>query len=484
MRAWRRGPERPRAAALGARRVPPPARSRDWPLCGACAGLCLAAGELAALAALGASPPNDVALSMGALDAIGVSLLCLPVALGFHLADRRTNHSALVAGVVGPLLAVAELPGLLSGEFVASLDGFGIAALVGYLAARVGGRIERAGVPIPGPPIWLAVALLSTSARMLEARRESSVGLAPLLGLVAAIVACAFAAAWLAARASRREALAPWPWSRLFVALSLGVAAIAVAPSTLPWLLMDPPGRASMPVSPNILVVDLGSLGADPGAHVPSLEALASTGVLFRRFLPGPDPRPGAWLTKTDGPGLLRALEARGYRIEALGPVGSRPPGFARGPDPERFLHATVGGSLLASLGDRAITASPAARLSAEAHRRIAHARALEPERPGFLFLDLSELALDPAALDTTLAEILELISELGLDSDGRTAVVWREAVDGGPVRGRAIIRLGPGSGADRGRVVDLPILASELSAAIADPATLDVLVGTGDGAR
>jgi hypothetical protein len=32
--------------------------------------------------------------------------------------------------------------------------------------------------------------------------------------------------------------------------------------------------------------------------------------------------------------------------------------------------------------------------------------------------------------------------------------------------------------------VVDLPILASELSAAIADPATLDVLVGTGDGAR
>lgn len=460
----------------GARLLPPPVRARDWLPAGIAAGLCLASAELLALAVQDVGLSPRVAVSVAGLDAAAVAALCVPPALAQRLSSWRPSHSALVGGVLGPLLAARSLPLLLP---PAPAVAAGVAALAaalgcGLAAARAGGRLEAAGVPISGPPLWLAVSLLLVGASSLRRGGPLSPSPAAFLVLGGLVLLLALLAAFLAVFGARREALVPWPFGRLVLALALLAGGVALAPRALPWLLMEPPRSALRPTSPNLLLVDLGAFSPDAApalggdASSANLTLLAAQGSFYRRFLPGPEPAGGAWLRLADGLPVARALEARGYRVRSLGPPGSRPPGFDTEPsaDLDAALAATLGGGLLARLGG-GVAPDPdgsAAARAAEARRRIAFTRALEPDRPLFLAVDFSDAPRDVGRMDGALGTLLDLLADLDLDDHARIAVVWREEAADGGLRGRAIVRPELAGMRERGRIVEMPVLGAELA--------------------
>lgn len=469
------------AARSGPRLLPPASRARDWVPAGLGAGLCLGAVEALALTAEGIELGPGTALALVAADALAVGVPATLVGVGVRLSGRRIRHSTLVGAMVGPLLAARVLPRALSGgpPEPELLAGLALAALAGFGAGFAGSRLERGGVPISGPPLWTAVSLLVAAGGALRPGGPLEATPGVLAALAGAVIVLALLAAFLAVFGSRRDSVAPWPWSRTLVSLALAAAGVALAPRLLPWLLMDPPSAAARPHSPSVIVLDLGTFapdeapalgGEDPSAN---LTILASGGILYRRFLLAPgDGTPGGWLALPGGLSVARALEARGYGVRAVVPGTVLPPGFGRPlrTRPDDALRSTVGGALLARVGaDRSGEPTEAAgRLGLEARRRVASARALTPEKPLFLYVDLAETPRDAQRLDDELGTLLDFLADLELEDHTRVGVVWREIAPDGSLRARALLRPEPGARSPRGVAVEMPVLADEMAAVMA----------------
>lgn len=500
------------AGGRGPRLLPPLARGRDWLAAGLGAGLCLGAAESLGLHVEGIELSWVQALALVATDAALVAALSAPLALGTGLARLRLCHSTLSGGVLGPLLlapAVARASvrlqnGVAEDVPAVLLLGAGVAALGGVMAGWVGGRLERAGIPISGPPVWSAVALLVAAAGAVRAGSPVAPSPALLLGLLAAVVVLALVAALLAVVGARRESLVPWPWGRTLLALATAAVGIALAPRLLPWLLLDPPSARSLARAPDVVVVDLGVFAPGEGPDVrgptagvagspaPNLALLAATGVLYRKVLAPPDQDAGFdWLRVPDGLPVARVLRAQGYvtRAAGAGKAGAAPPaGFDRvdaggsADEREAALRATTGGAVLAAIG--ADTAgslahgSTAAGVSGEARRRIAASHALAPERPLLLLVDYSAVTRGPTlALDDEVGAMLDFLGGLGLEETARIVVTWSEdgtsaGAPGEPSGGRVLqVLLRPEPSAPqavRGEVVESFVLASEVAERVA----------------
>lgn len=475
----------PFAARSGPRLLPPPSRARDWVPAGLGAGLCLGAVEALALLVEGIELGPGTALALLAADALAVGVPAMLVGIGVRLSGRRLRHSTLVGAMVGPLLAARVLPRALGGPEPELLAGLGLAALAGLGAGFAGSRLERGGVPISGPPVWTAVSLLVAAGGALRPGGPLEATPAALAALAGAVIVLALLAAFLAVFGSRRDSVAPWPWARTLVALAFAATGVALAPRILPWLLMDPPSAAARPHSPSVIVLDLGAFAPDAapslGGEDPSvnLTLLASGGILYRRLLlPPGGGTPGGWLSLPGGLSVARALEARGYGVRAVVPGAVLPPGFGRPlrTSPDDALRATVGGALLARVGaDRSgEPAEAAGRLGLEARRRVATARALAPEKPLFLFVDLADTPRDVQRLDDELGTLLDFIAGLELEDQTRVGVVWREIAPDGSLRARALLRPEPGARSPRGVAVEMPVLADEMASVMAGLRAVD----------
>jgi hypothetical protein len=489
-----------RDTGRGPRLLPPFARPRDWLPAGVGAGLCLGAAEALALLLQGVELSPGRALALVATDVLVVALPCVPIALGIAISGARIRHSALVGGVVGPILLAPVWPRALA-QAMAGFSalppelpaGLALALAAGVLAAWAGSRLERAGIPIFGPPLWAAVALLVAGAGVF--REDGPVQATPvaLLGVLAAVVILALLAAVLAAVGARRETVVPWPWSRTLVALAALAAAMALAPRLLPWVLMEPEARGVRPRSPHLVVVDLGSFqpGKAPavrqllpngsGEVAPNLTLLASAGVLYPRVLVvGEDSAAASGLRLPDGTPLAHALAARGYlpRIARDATAAEAiPAGFegstTSGSEAAANVQATVGGALLAAIGagiDAPATgAPPAAAITAEARRRIAAARSIDSERPLLLLVDYRGAARDATALDDEVGALAGFVADLGLDENTRMVVTWTEDLaDGRHVEHVVLRPEASAARAHRGVVVEELLLPEEVVERIA----------------
>jgi hypothetical protein len=241
------------------------------------------------------------------------------------------------------------------------------------------------------------------------------------------------------------------------------------------------------------LLVDLGSflpekapavphtLADGSGEVAPNLALLASAGVLYPRVLVvGAESAAGSGLRLPDGTPLARALAARGYLPRVAREVTAAeaiPPGFeASAPSSSAAaaaVQATVGGELLAALGrsidEPAPGAPPAASITAEARRRIAAARSIEPERPLLLLVDYRGAARDATALDDAIGALTEFVADLGLEANTRMVVTWSEELESGRRVERAVLRPEPSAvHARRGVVVEELLLPEELAERIA----------------
>lgn len=508
-------PARGQAALLTARDrdlprlLPPLARGRDWLASGIGAGLCLGGAEALALHAQRAALAPGPALSLVAADAASVAMLSAPLALATAAAKRHLHHSAVAGGTLGLVLLAPVVPralalaqGAAAGEAVRVAAGAGVAALCGLLAAAAGARLERAGVPISGPPLWAAVALLVAAGSAFREGGPIEPGPALWLAVGAVVLLLALCAAFFAVFGASRASVVPWPWSRTLFALALAAAAIAVAPRAAPWVFLEPPAATPAGRHPDVLVISLGAFAPgdgpalrEPGAGAalraaPNLTVLAAAGALYRRVVVAPDERAAlAWLRLPGGLPLASALRARDYRTRLAGQWSAHaplPPGFDRadaGESPEgteQAVRATVGGALLARLGAGgarpASAASVAAGITAEARRRIVAARALGDDRPLLLVVDYSAAERRTALLDDEVGRLLDFLAELGGDENARVAVAWGEDAPADPGELRVLLRPEPAAlRAPRGVVDADAILASDLVARIG---------GLGDAAR
>ncbi len=219
---------------------------------------------------------------------------------------------------------------------------------------------------------------------------------------------------------------------------------------------------------------------AAPATLAPNLTLLATAGVLYRRVLV-PSATEGAleWLRLPGGTPLARALGARGYLPRFVGTERERlalPPGFesearrrpavtSRPPFAPAWAAPCSRASAPTSAG-RHRRRPGQAQVTAEARRRIASARALQPERPLLLALDYSAAERSPARLDEAIGSLVDFLYSLGIDAEARIVVAWREE-DGAAGRGgvRALVRPEPAArGAERGEEVDAPVLASDVA--------------------
>lgn len=479
------------------RLLPPLARGRDWLAAGLGAGLCLGAAEALGLRAQRVTLSPGPAVAILAASAASVALLALPLALATRIVKRRLRHSAVAGGAVGlvllaPILARGLAPGH-GGEPGAGAQiatSAGLAVLCGSLAAFIGARLERAGVPISGPPLWAAVSLLVVAGGVLreEGRLETGPGL--WLVIAAVVLVLALLAALFAVVGASRDSVVPWPWSRTLSALALAAIAIALAPRLLPWVFLEPPGATLAGRHPDVLVITLGTFspGEEPAVRehdesasqsvTPNLTLLAAAGVLYRRVLVGQDERGDlAWLRLPDGLPLSRALRARGYGTRLAGQWQAQaplPPGFDRADAGESVesaqeaVRATVGGALLARFGGDVSRAgggaSAASRITGEARRRIVAARARSEEQPILLVVDYGAAERRAALLDEEIGRLLDFLADLGLDENARIAVAWSE---GAPIPGdtmRVVLRPEPAAlRTPRGVVDDASILASDV---------------------
>lgn len=482
----------PAAVGRAGRLLPPRPRPVDAVWMGASAGLCLAAAEMAELWLRGIDPPGRVLLEAAsltaALSAAGAGL----VAAGLGVAGRRPSHSAWVGIALGLLLAapvaadaLRELATAGTGDPLRLVLGLGLAAGAGAAAGWSGGRLERAGLVLPGPAVWLVAAGLVGLAGLAGQQGALSPGLGL---LVAGVLVFAGLAAALATRAARQAPVVPRAPARTFLLLAVGVAALAWGPRLLPWLLAEPLPAGAVPEGRGLLVVDLGEFapGAAPqpvtsgpgGVPAPELALLAASGVLYPRLLTADDARAG-WLRLVDGVPLPRVLRARGWASSWVGaPVGPAPAGFeedAGPPEAElsaRTLAATTGGALRVATGlARDVAAAPARDLAAltdTAARRLFAARALAPDEPFFLLVDFGGTSRDVAALDEATGRLLATVSALDLAPRTTVVVSWTEQSEGGgrAVR-RALVRPAADAPVPRGALAT-PVLAPSLAAALA----------------
>jgi len=488
------------------RLLPPRPRLLAWPLAGAAAGLCGVLVEGLWLQAIGLPPAPRPWLVAAALLVLVCAVLAAAAGVLLRGLGVRGSHSLLAGALVGPLLlAPAVLAGLgpeaaASGPGLRATLGAAAGALVaGALAGACGARLEQAGVVLPGPPVWLAVAALSLAGRVLAGRAPDAGGLLPAGAAAAAAALLAGAAVGLWRLGRRSRPLVPWPAGRTLLLLLLATVAVAYGQRVWPWLAAEPGGERLEPARPGLVLLDLGRLPAgeappiDPALarepRAPELAILGRTGVAFSELLPapGPDAPAGAgWLHLLDGTPLDRVLEARGYRVVRLAPGSERAPSPAAERLADAALTRRAAAAVPALLGGRWLAAPEAApdaleRVTERARDVLVSERMLAPETPLLLTVDLGALPRDLARLDRTAATLLDTLSRVGRDADTRVAVAWSEPAPGGGLRRRLILRPEAGfAGAGRGRVRAVPLPATDVAAALAAPGPrmLEDLVG------
>jgi hypothetical protein len=476
-------PDRDSSAPEPAAWILPPAPGLGgWLSAGACTGLLVGAAELL-LADLAAVP---VPARVGALLALGAALVgtCLAAtaALALRALRVRASHSGLVGACIGLLLALS-IPGDLAGAGLglaalpSALAGGIVAVVAGWVGARLGDRLERAGMPLRPLAVLAPAAMLYALA---EAIAAAPSGLRGLGGAALLALGLASLAAGIAARAARRTAAAS-PWSRQLAASVAVAAAVLVLPRALPWLLADPEPATidgSSPVS--VLVVDLGNL-PDPLA-LPALALFASDAVRFE-LIADRASIPAALLSD-----VAPFLGARGWRSAAV--VTDAEDAVAAGiddvdarPGPAGALalvaERTVAGPLAVAAAPLLPAALGLARAQRSAAERAAAARAWlidwRARRAHAPFLLFVELAGDPAPsagasgahaglLDSALDHLLSTLRRLDAETATLVLVVARRG-DGGI---DALARL-PGGAHDapRGVRAGTPVPASALAAAL-----------------
>jgi len=302
--------------------LPPRPRLRDWPAAGAAAGLLLGGGDLlwAAQAGAARAPLSLVCLILGFDAGVGAAL-ATATALALRGCGIRLCYSAAAGALVGVQAGIATLDLGLAAASVKLAPAGALAAVVlsglcaagaGAALARLGERLEDAGLPLAALPLWAASGLLLAGAGA-AASSGSSAGLALLAGAL-----CAPGIAWLALRTARaRGVRARAPLSEVALHAGLLVALGAGAHQAMPWLRYagELPSLSAGP--PSLLLVS-----ADPELGRESAEAAAEligwNGVRYAGLAGDPAQSGLAQLRLPDGRSLAAALREAGFASASL----------------------------------------------------------------------------------------------------------------------------------------------------------------------
>jgi len=478
----------------GAHVLPPVPPWRGWPIGGACAGAALGFAEVVSGLVLAEALPPRLAVALLLADALAVGLVAgLAGALAAPWLPRL-SHSALAGALVGPLLLVPVVAPLLLAVVQGSLELqaaalpalLGLAAAVGCgtLAALVAERLERAGRPVAGSGLWLALAALVVIGARSAAHGQHVLRLFNAQLLLAAVAALCVA---LFARSRARRAPPRYGQWRLQLVLFLLAGSLASSwPALDAWLFYQPE-IASPPDRPGLLLV---AFAPEPSAADPFDAVVALLGretAAYERVVSGAEPPLASLLMLPDGRSLLASLEARGYDTGAVLRDPDAPLAFeanrrdARG-GAQRALNdsaaSLTGSALLLTLGSehlRRLGLDRSVRTPQELRRDVGsellRQRGRRTRTPFALLVD-TRAGGTPVAPETFLGDLLEILFELGIEDTTAIAVaVTREP---GAATGRLSVALrgAPGLRPDR---VASPVPAGALAErllAVADAET------------
>jgi hypothetical protein len=330
--------------------LPPRPRLRDWPLAGAGAGCLVAACELA-VAALGEPlrAPGSLIAALVAYHALGGALLASLTALALRSQGIRLCYSATAGALIGVQAALLALDALFSAVTVkqgpataVAVATFALSAALGAgaLVATLGERLERSGLPLHAPAVWLGSALLLA---LVSAVRGGSAAYG--IG-AAAVLALAPGAAWLLLRMARNRGVhARTQLGALGATAVIGVAALAGAYAALPWLRYAD-AHTGIPEGPPSVVL----VSADPGLAREAREAAAEligwNGVRYRASLSQDAAGVSSLVRLADGRTLASALREKGYVSASVHAAGAPPESSA-------FAEVDAGGSPLGALARR-----------------------------------------------------------------------------------------------------------------------------------
>ncbi len=476
------------------RPLPPRARAREWVAAGVCAGAILGLIEVGLLQLRGAALPPRLSLTLVLLPALAVTMLSGAIGLLWPRLAPRPGRSEMVGAVLAPLLLTPALAPvwhtLRSGAWVAAalllLLALVLASLAGVSGARLGRRLEAAGQPLPGWPLWIAAAaalgLAETAADQVGpeawALAFGGIALAPALGLV-----------WL--EADRQRLLGPprgWPFG--IGVLAAAALALALLPPAAPWLWNE---RVRLPTvtrdAASLLVLRLppapsedAAVWADPWA------LLGSEGITYERVLGTGTHDLDALLRLPDGRALASVLYERGYAVAAVvrDPALGLPEGFREadtglGPLGLLLRHARastgagvvlgLGPELRAQLGLGDVLRRPAAVVRA-AEAWFVDWRQRRASAPFLVFVDFAarDLPADPAEVDDAIGHLRERLATLG--ALGPSWAVALRPLPSGPLwRGVQAVVLAPREQGflAPGTRVSRTLEASELSEALLD---------------
>lgn len=443
--------------------LPPRPRLRDWPSAGAAAGLLLGLCELLVAAWTGETPSPPVALALSVSAAGVCAALAGATGLGLRLRGARSSYSALVGALVGPLLATAAVGaawswlGASAGpsplQVAGLLCALPLAAVTGATTARLCDQVERGGLPVSAPALWLCVGLaLAAGERLFALGPPPPEGRWAALALLPPSALAAMGAAFAVARRRGNQSRAS-P-GRLLALSAVATVLVACAPWLAPWALYD---RALPPLGdgpPNVLLAVIDAAGA-PGTG--ALDEVLAQGGFTPDELPGSAVR--SVVTLPSGELLLPVLGTRGYATAAIvadaaaaEPVGAGEVDLRRGP--RHALRSTVawtagapfllgpGGRLLAPLRLDGLRRTPA-QLAGEARRWLVHWRSRRAPAPFFLWLDFRVAGAPGPPPHDALAGLLTELEHLEIAS--RTLVLVAAVGPEGSRRAEAALRLPAG---------------------------------------
>lgn len=432
--------------------LPPRPRLHDWPLAGGCAGSLLGLAELAVAWASGVGLPTSLTIGLAATDALLIAALAGIVGVVTWQAGLRPSHSGLVGAVLGIEIFAAVAAPLVAGATTTSAVEALLAAAacgaLGFGAARVADRTERAGVPASGPLVWGAAGLLVAGASRLAYDGVSAGRLAG-LGFAAGVIAAGVALAHELGR--RRGSGSRMRFGRLLALLGLAIIGLALAPAALPWLLFERDLTPLAPGPPNILLAVLpGTASAQESVQWQSLG-----GRRYPLSEPG-SPRDPGFPRLPDGSPLASRLFAAGYatalicREPCVGPglegveVDDRPGAAAQLEGEASWLAAaalwrTWGRQLLDVFDLDGALRSPA-QIGTATRRWLERWRTSRSLVPFFLRVDFRGDGADPDEVDRALGEILDTLPLL--DAGASTLIAL--AAPGSERNASAAVQLQP----------------------------------------
>jgi hypothetical protein len=296
--------------------LPPRPRLRDWPLAGAGAGCLLAGAELALAAGTDTlRAPFALIAWIVAYHACSGAALAGFTALVLRSRGIRLCYSAAagsIVGVQGALLAfdaffatitLKQAPGA---AVAAAIFALAAASGAGGLVARIGERMERSGLPLHAPAVWLASALVLALASGLRGAEGGS-GIA-----VASVVGVAPVLGWLSLQWSRQRGVKPrGNLAALGATAAFAVSALMGLHQALPWIRYASAHRA-LPELPPVVLLSAGpDLAAESRAAVSEL--IGWRGVRYRSAEAADTGSAALLLQLRDGRSLARALRESGY---------------------------------------------------------------------------------------------------------------------------------------------------------------------------